>query len=220
MEVSLESTILEQLSSKGVLAYVAVRLADRTAATTAALASLVRCTTPIMLEGLRELSVVVPGAVEEVKGKGTATRWHCGQIKVSGGGDVVQILDSERFRVFVDDLKKYWDFVNSVKGGPGLPFSMGGRDGAQIRSFLACHKKWTEEDWRAALKNRAKSVLNHGNDSRTAPLRLWVMNLDRYSAGPLDRWNKPVEGNGNGKAAAIQDRNSQAAAAYLSERRR
>ena len=42
MEIILDSAIIEQLSSNGVMAYLAVKMADGTEATTAALAGLVQ----------------------------------------------------------------------------------------------------------------------------------------------------------------------------------
>ena len=203
MEVTIDTSIVEGLSSNGVLAYVAAKIADGTEATTAALAGLVRCRTGVMLEGIKELAVAAP----ELVAKAPKNKWRCGVVK-AGDGVVLQNLDSERFRLFIDDLKKYHDFLN-----PQIPFEMGGKDGVQIRRFLSDHRQWTREDWLAALRHRVISVVNYGHASRSAPLWTWVGQLDNYSAGPLDRWNKPVEGGGkHGEAATIRDRNREAVA--------
>ncbi len=202
MEIILDSSIIEQLSSNGVLAYIAVKMAEGTEATTAALAGLVRSKTANMLDGLKDLAVAVP----ELVAKAPKNKWRCGVIK-AGDGVVLQNLESERYRLFVDDLKKYWDYLN-----PALAFEMGGKDGVQIRRFLSDHRQWVQNDWRNALSNRKTSIVKHGHASRTAPLWTWVGQLDNYAAGPLDRWNKPVEGGGNGKADTIQQRNREAAA--------
>ena len=188
MQISIDTAIIEKLSSKGVLAYLAVVMADGTEASTASLAGLVRCQTAVMLEGLKDLSVAAPELVAKAK-----TKWRCGVVK-SGDGVVLQNLESERYRIFVDDLKKYWDFLN-----PELPFEMGGKDGAQIRRFLSDHRQWLQADWRTALQHRKESV-RLGHAPRSQPLWTWVGRLDEYSAGPLDRWNKPVEGGGNGNS--------------------
>ena len=63
MEVTIDTSIVEGLSSNGVLAYVAAKIADGTEATTAALAGLVRCRTGVMLEGIKELAVAAPELV-------------------------------------------------------------------------------------------------------------------------------------------------------------
>ena len=207
MEILLDSETIAQLSVNGVLAYVAVKLADGTEATTAALAGLVRCQTVRMLDGLKELAVAVPEMVGKNK-----TRWRCGVVK-AGDGVILQNLDSEKYRLFVDDLKKCWDFLN-----PQLPFEMSGKDGVQIRQFLSGHRQWVQGDWLTALRNRVISVVNHGHASRSQPLWIWVGRLDDYAAGPLDRWNKPIEGNGNGKAAIREQLNRQGNAEYIASR--
>ncbi len=202
MQLILDSEIIDKLSSNGVLAYIAVKMAEGTEATTAALAGLVRSKTANMLDGLKDLAVAVP----ELVAKAPKNKWRCGVIK-AGEGVVLQNLESERYRLFVDDLKKYWDYLN-----PALAFEMGGKDGVQIRRFLSDHRQWTQAEWCLALKNRIISVKQHSHASRTAPLWTWVGQLDNYAAGPLDRWNKPVEGGGNGKADTIQQRNREAVA--------
>lgn len=209
MEIILDATIIEKLSSNGVLSYVAVKLADGTKATTAALAGLVRCKTGNMLDGLKEVSVIAPELVSSISRR---HGWRCGVVK-AGEGVVLQSLESERYRAFVDDLKKYWDYLN-----PTLPFEMGGKDGIQIRRFLSDHRQWIQEDWRSALNHRKTSVLKYGHAPKSQPLWAWVANLGGYAAGPLDRWNKPVEGNGNGKAAIREQSNRQGSEEYLASR--
>lgn len=203
MEFTIDTSTIEKLSANGVLAYVAAKMADGTEATTAALAGLVRCRTGVMLDGIKELAVAVP----ELVAKAPKNRWRCGVVK-AGEGVVLQNLESERYRVFIDDLKKYWDYLN-----PNLPFEMSGKDGVRIRRFLSDHRMWLHGDWGAALKNRIISIVKHGHDSRTRPLWTWVGQLDNYSAGPLDRFNKPVDGGGkHGEAVTIRERNREAVA--------
>ena len=205
MEITLDTSIIENLSANGVLAYIAVKIAEGTEATTAALAGLVRCKTGNMLDGLKDLSVAVP----ELIAKAPKNKWRCGVVK-TGDGYIVQTVDSERFRLFVDDLSKYWNFLN-----PTLPFAMAGRDGVQIRRFLSEHRQWTQDDWRNALNHRKSSVLKFGHATRSEPLWVWVGLLDFYAAGALDRWNKPVEGGGNGKAAIREQSNREGNAGYI-----
>ena len=124
--------VIENLSANGVLAYIAVKMAEGTEATTAALAGLVRAK-PGMVDGIKELAVVLPELVTKARNPKTGklnNHWVCGVIK-AGDGVVLQNLESDRFRVFVDDLKKYWDFLN-----PGLPFEMGGRMECRSGSFF------------------------------------------------------------------------------------
>ena len=208
MEVPIDTEVIEKLSANGVLAYVAVKIAEGTEATTAALAGLVRCKTSNMLDGLKDVAVAFP----ELVAKAPKNKWRCGVVK-AGAGVVLQSLDSERYRVFVDDLKKYWEFVNST-----LPFEMNGKDGVQIRKFLSDHRQWTQADWRVALNHRKNSVEKFKHATRTEPLWRWVGMLDIYAAGPLDRWNKPVEGSGNGKAFDRAQSNRAGNEEYLASR--
>jgi hypothetical protein len=207
LELTIDTEIIEKLSSNGVLAYVAVKIAEGTEATTAVLAGLVRCKTGNMLDGIKDFSVVAP----ELVSKAPKNKWRCGVV-TAGCGVVLQSLDSDRYRVFVDDLKKYWDFLN-----PDLPFEMSGKDGVQIRKFLSDHRKWTQEDWRVALNNRKTSVkLRHAG--QTSALWSWVGRLDDYAAGPIDRFGKPLEGSGNGKAFDREQRNRSGNEEYLASR--
>jgi hypothetical protein len=206
MEVTLDTMIIEKLSANGVLAYIAVKIADGTEATTAALAGLVRCKTGNMLDGLKDLAVAVP----ELMAKAPKNKWRCGVVK-AGDGVLIQSLDSERYRLFVEDLaKKYWSFLN-----PDLPFEMSGKDGMTIRRFLSDHRQWTQDDWLKALHYRALSIVKYGHATRSAPLWTWVGMLDDYAAGPKDRYNKPVEGGGNGKASIREQSNRQGNAEFL-----
>lgn len=200
MEINLESDVIEKLSFKGILAYVAVRLADGTEATTAKLASSVKTRSTVIAEGIHELEVSFPEMVVKHKNK-----WKCGVVN-AGEGTIAGNARIGRYVEFVDDLKRCWDFLN-----PNLPFSMGARDGIQIRNFLSSHPEWGNQEWGIALRNRIISVIKHGNDTRSAPLWEWVPRLDKYAAGPLDRFGRPVEGN-NGKTDEIRNRNREAVA--------
>ena len=200
MQISLETETVEKLSSKGVLAYLAVVMADGTQASTASLAGLVRCQSAVMLEGLKELSVAAPERVAK-----TGTKWRCGVVK-AGAGEVLQNLDSEteRRKEFIDDLAKAWEWAN-----PGLTFSMLAMDGAAINRFLRTHKDWTKPMWKRALFNRFTSEAINPSQSLFA----WVGRLEEYAAKPLDRYGKQmVNGGGNGKADTIQQRNREAVA--------
>lgn len=205
--ICLNPEILTKLTSRGVLAYVAVSIAGDNILSTASLAALVRAQTSVMLEGLKELSSEYPEKVRlEKRG-----RWACG-IGGGGGGPILGIDVSLRFRDLIDDLKKYWDYLN-----PTIAFSFSGGDGHAVRAFLSDHPTWTRKMWQDALNYRAQSVKNFGNASRTERLVGWVRRLGDYAGGPLNQFNKPVEGSGNaGKAIANELANSQAVAAYLS----
>lgn len=205
MGITLQTEIIERLSSKGVLAYVAVTLAEGSEATTAVLAALVRCQTAVMLEGLKELVLEAP----ELAGKAPKNKWRCGVVQV-GAGEVVQNLESsmERRKSFIDDLKIYWDHRN-----PNFQFSMDAQDGLQIKRFLDSHPDWTQDMWRSALNNRGKSDVNHAQR-----LFSWVGKLSEYSASPLDRYGKPML-NGGGKheeAATVRQRNREAVESAIS----
>lgn len=198
MQITLDTEIIERLSSKGILAYVAITLGDGQELTTASLAASVHCDSSAMSNGINELILEYPAMVGKNKRK-----WRCGVIKV-GAGEVVQNLDpaTERRIVFIDDLKKYWDWGNAPLG-----FTMNSLDGVAINRFLRLHKDWTQETWRAALRNRCKSQVNHAQ-----AMYVWVEKLAEYAAAPLDRFGKPMM-NGGGKheeAATIRQSNREA----------
>jgi hypothetical protein len=196
--ICLRKEILDKLSSRGVLAYVAVSMAGDVEATTAALAGLVRCQTGVMLEGLKEFAIEAPEAIrQEARGK-----WVCGNGQSVG----LQNLDSERYKAFVDDLKKFWDFLN-----PSVPFSIGAREGAAIKRFLSDHREWTRDMWRTALNNRARSPVN-----RSQPIFAWIGRLEEYAASPLNEFGRPQEGTGkHGQAVSVEHANRAAKQAFL-----
>lgn len=205
--IELETELIDKLSAAGILAYMAVSLAGDAENTTAVLAGRVKARTNVMLEGLKELAVVAPELVSLVPKSRT---WRCGVVK-SGNGEVLQNSESsERYRVFVDDIKKYWDYLN-----PSLDFSMNGKDGAQFMLFLKDHPKWTQTEWLTALRNRAISVIKFKHASRTQPHWVWIGRLADYFDGPLNEYNKPVGGGQIGKAIGVEDANREARAAAL-----
>lgn len=197
MDVVLKQEILDKLSHRGIMAYVAVSLAWNVEASTAVLASLVRVQTAMMREGLQELAVAsVPAIVRPAK-KGY---WACGDGTGEPGAlaAITWNDSSTRYAVFVDDLKKFWDHTN-----PEIPFSMGAKDGQAIRRFLTDHRDWEQHHWRQALNNRSKSVVN-----RSAPFFTWIAKLSEHAAGPLNEYNKPQEGTGkHGAAIGVEQSN-------------
>lgn len=202
--ICLNPEILAKLSSKGILAYVAVSMAGDSELTTATLAALVRAQTAVMLEGLKELAAEAPEKVRQNKKERT---WTCGSG--SNGASPIPILGidaSLRFRDLVEDLKKYWDFLN-----PEVPFQFSGSDGVAVRAFLSDHQQWTREMWQEALQNRGRSVKLYGNGSRTQGLVGWVRKLGDYAGGPLNEFGKPIEGGGkHGQAIAVRQFNREA----------
>lgn len=209
--ICLNPEILAKLSSKGILAYVAVSMAGDSELTTATLAALVRAQTAAMLEGLKELAAEAPEKVQQNKKERT---WVCGSGDSGSGSGPIPILGidaSLRFRDLIEDIKKYWDFLN-----PEVPFQFGGVDGVAVRAFLSSHPQWTRVMWQQALTYRAQSVRHYGHASRTQGLVTWVRKLAEYAGGPLNEYGKPVGGAGNaGKSIAVEQASLAAAAAYL-----
>ena len=201
MIVEIDSNEIEKMTHRGVLAYVAVRLADGSEASTSALASIVRCGTPAMLEGLKEISAL--GHVTKQKNK-----WICGSIR-EGEGVILQDVDPRRAD-FVDDLKLYWDSLN-----PGIPFTMDARDGAAVKSFLSRCRDWNVDMWRQAMRNRWLSVVRHSHASKSERIFKWVGRLDEYSGGPLNQYRRPVD-----DGTRIEQQNASSAEEYLARRNR
>lgn len=207
--MELQDALIHQLSSKGILAYVAVAQAGDGTASTATLAGLVKAQTSAVLEGLKELSTVCP----QVVGQGGRGKWRCGK---GGEGLVVQNLDSQRYPLLVDDLQKYWQFLN-----PAVPFSISGADGAAIRQFLRDKPGWNQEHWLEALRHRARSVVQYGKGSRTESFYTWIRRLGDYAAGPINEYGNSAEGSGNArKAIAVVQGNRAAREAFLANQNR
>lgn len=202
MGITLEAGILGNLTYRGVLAYVATQALGDGRWTTAQLAQAVNCNTSLMLIGMQELQF--NGLVD----KPEKHKWTVSGTDTTAA-ERVQILDSAQSRRadFVDDLKKYFEFKN-----PQMAFTMGAADGQAVNNFLRSHKDWTQEMWRAALTNRAKSEVNHSQ-----PLYLWVTRLAEYATAPLDRYGKPMANGGgkHGKALETEQRNREAREAVV-----
>lgn len=210
-EITLENSIIDGLSSKGVLAYVAIRRCDGKICTTAVLAESVRSQSGAMLEGLKELELAAPGLLRK-----QGTKWLCGSCAVEGGGEVISVA-SDRFRMFVDDLKLYWDSLTDSS-----PFSFTPADGAAIRRLLTNYQAWGKEQWLPALRFRWISVHKYGSASPTQPFHEWIPKLPSYSGGPLDRFGKPIhaESERHAKVTDIQRGNREAGSRFLDNIRR
>ena len=197
--MELQSEIIEKLTWRGILAYVAVSLAGHAEATTAALAGLVKAASPIMREGLEELSVVAPTLCR----KAPKNKWGCGEIK-AGEGTVVQNLDcvDSRRKEFLDEVKKIYEWAN-----PGVTFTMNSADGAAVSRFLKQYKDWDRLMWQRGLRNRFLSEV-----SKSQPLYMWLGKLVEYLDTPLDRYGKPMENGGgrHGETATVRQRNREA----------
>lgn len=190
--IQISEAIIEKLSSKGILAYVAVNVAGCGVYTSAALASVVHCTTAVMLEGMKDLADHQPEVVQWKEKK-----WYVGGAENPVGALQVQ---SERRIQLIDDLKKSWDHLNQ-----DLPFSFTSTDGMAVSKFLRDHPEWTVQDWRKALNYRIRSE----GLVRSQPAFMFLKTLEKYSSGPLDRYGKAMEhGPGaQGKALGVEAAN-------------
>lgn len=199
--VQLSEEIIEKLTYRGVLAYVAVSVAGSGVYTTALLASSVRCKTETMKDGMDELSVHHPDVVQWIAKK---KRWYIG-----GAANPVGALEEKdrRRENLVDDLKRYWDFLN-----PQTPFSFGAPDGFAVGQFLKRNRAWSRAMWIGALRNRCKSEIN-----KSESIYRWLSKLEEYAAGPLDRYMKPLEGAGKHGEAVSREAANRAARESLTQ---
>lgn len=210
MEIKLEKSIIDGLSSRGVLAYVAVKMAEGAKATTAVLAQSVGAQSGSMKEGLDELSLAAPGLVMR-----EGNKWVCGQPREDGEGQVLTMTAS-RYQTFMDDLKKYWDFMTTPGGGSPSPFEPSKADCFQIQRFLKDHGGWSREMWLTAFRNRAISIIEFSHASRTEPFCQWIPKLAKYEKDVLDRFDKPAQrGERHGKVHDIQQGNRAAGSEFL-----
>lgn len=202
--IQLSEQIIEKLTSRGVLAYVAVSIAGSGVYTSALLATAVHCRTDMMREGMNELAVHHPEVVQWVS---KDKKWYVGGAENPVGA--LQEKDRRR-STLIDDLKKYWEYLN-----PNLPFSFGANDGSAVGHFLKRHSEWKRETWIGALRNRCRSDIN-----KSEPFYKWLSRLEEYAAGPLDRYMKPLETGGkHGEAISREAANSLAREAFTSANR-
>ncbi len=200
MDITLKTELLESLTYRGVLAYVAAQALGDGSWTTAQLAQAVSCNTSLMLEGMQELHGVAP----EIVGKQIKTKWPVGTGMASD--ERVQILDSAaaRKKDFLDDLKKAFEWANE-----DLPFSMNAADGKAVGKWLKENPNWNRADWRKALNHRYKSE----GIVKTQKLYLWLPRLVEYREAPLDRFGKVMPfgvGGSVGKAIGVEQGNREA----------
>lgn len=203
--IQLNEQIIENLSSRGVLAYIAVSLAGSGIYSSATLALRVNSTTGAMRAGMEELAVHHPGVVQW---RSEDKKWIVG---FDGGDNLVQALveKDQRRANLVDDLKRYWDYLN-----PNLRFSFTAKDGSAVAYFLRNHAQWLREDWIRCLHNRCMSDIN-----RSEPFYKWMSKLEEYAAGPLDRYMKPKETGGkHGEAISRETANRLAAREAAADR--
>jgi hypothetical protein len=191
MEITLRSDILNTLTYRAVLAYVAVSALGDGEWTTAQLASMVKCNSSLMGEGLQELSSVARTVVD----RASRMKWKVG----SGSPDTTAlvVMDERRIRrrEFTDDLKMYWEHQNK-----GVPFAMTPRDCKAVDQFLRDNPTWERRMWQRALNNRFHSVVN-----RSQQLFSWVPRLVDYFDYPLDAYGKPRGENGKHEQAATTE---------------
>jgi len=191
--VELQDLLIQKLSSKGILAYVAVSMLGNGEGTTAALADLVKAQTSVIREGLQELALEAPTLCR----KAPKNKWSCGEIP-AGEGLLVQNLDlkDSRRKDFLDDAKKIYEWANRDSG---LRFTMNSADGSAVSKFLRQYKDWDRGMWQQALRNRFTSEV-----VLSQPLYLWLGRIAEYVDAPLDRYGKPMKhGGGKHEQAAI-----------------
>ena len=199
MEITLRTDVLNVLTYRGVLAYVAAQALGDGQWTTAQLAQCVSCNSSLMLEGMGELHATVPALV----GKQVKMKWPIGTGVASE--ESVQILDLKAMRrtALLDDIKKIMEWATK------LPFTMGSYDGIAVARFLKTHSKVTQEEWRLALKHRFTSEgIVPGQ-----PLHVWLDRLMEYLPGRQDKYGKLMPNGVGGKVGetlAREQSNSEA----------
>lgn len=185
-EIIIHSEVVEMVTYRGVLAYVAVRTLGDGRWTTAQLAKVVSCNTSLMLEGMQELHGVAPEYVH----KQDKMKWPLGSGVADG--EKVQILesDSARRKDFLDDLKNSFEWANN-----GMPFTMNAADGRAVQAWLKENKHITRPEWKKAIYYRYMSE----GIIKTQRLYLWLGRLNEYLDAPKDRFGKSMPNGIGGK---------------------
>jgi hypothetical protein len=107
-------------------------------------------------------------------------------------------LADERYVSFKEAIRAYWDHKN-----PNLPLIWGKEEGQNLGIWLRQASTVTLDQFRQMLRNRAKSEVGHGD----RPMK-WILQITSFANGPLDRFNKPLEGgkpNGRSNPQSKQD---------------
>jgi hypothetical protein len=73
-----------------------------------------------------------------------------------------------------------------LKNGSEAPWN--GRSGKALKDMLASVPSWTLHDFTVCIENRFGSEANHAE-----PPFVWIPKLPMYKAGPLNKFNQPVE---------------------------
>jgi DNA-binding transcriptional ArsR family regulator len=111
-----------------------------------------------------------------------------------------------RFLEFVEDLKKYRDFLS----GEGK-FTFTPQAGKNLNLLLGNNPSFTREQFQACLSNRARSV-KAGHYSAAEEIHKWITSVREFEECPLDRYGKPMQQSGDfknadhSKAQRVEDR--------------
>jgi uncharacterized protein YdaU (DUF1376 family) len=97
-------------------------------------------------------------------------------------------LADERHTAFKAAIKAYWDSKN-----PGVEMPWGPMEGKQLGMWLREAPHITLEQFTGFLRCRFKSDVNHGERPSQ-----WIRWITSYGNGPIDRYGKPLQENGNG----------------------
>jgi len=89
----------------------------------------------------------------------------------------------DRFPDFRQEVFDYWKGQN-----PDAPkYGWEKRDSAVLRELIESHPDLELEDFKKCLRNRARSEVNPADLPHA-----WLRDVRRYTAGPLDRYGKPL----------------------------
>lgn len=97
-------------------------------------------------------------------------------------------LADERHTAFKGAIKTYWDTKN-----PGVEMPWGPMEGKQLGMWLREAPHISLDQFTGFLRARFKSDVNHGERPSQ-----WIKWVTSYGNGPIDRYNKPIQENGNG----------------------
>lgn len=95
-----------------------------------------------------------------------------------------------RHAEFKEAIKVYWDSKNK-----GVAMPWGPAEGKQLGMLLRQAPDWTLDQFKAMLRNRYKSNVNHGDRPSQ-----WIFYIASYGPEAVDRFNKPIEEETNGKS--------------------
>lgn len=140
-------------------------------------------------ETLHETDVTVTVTAPDTDTEAEQKQKKPSRVKKLREGPTKTDLAKSRHAEFKAAVGDYWKGKN-----PDVQMPWGPAEGRNLEMWLRESPQTTLEQFKAFLRNRWKSEVNHAE----RPSR-WIGNVTGYAAGPLDKFGRPINGGNNGQ---------------------